>query len=64
MDIVETDYQNGPYGAKGIGEVVLCATAAAISNAIYNATGVRIKDMPLTPERVARALSQSSSDGD
>ena len=64
MDIVETDYQNGPYGAKGIGEVVLCATAAAISNAIYNATGVRIKDMPLTPERVARALSQSSSNGD
>ena len=61
LDIVETDYQNGPYGAKGIGEVVLCATAATIASAIYNATGVRIKDMPLTPERVAKALAEHSS---
>lgn len=63
LDIVETDYQNGPYGAKGIGEVVLCATAATIASAIYNATGVRIKDMPLTPERVAQALAEHASNG-
>jgi carbon-monoxide dehydrogenase large subunit len=63
LDIVETDYQNGPYGAKGIGEVVLCATAATIASAIYNATGVRIKDMPLTPERVAKALAEHASNG-
>jgi CO/xanthine dehydrogenase Mo-binding subunit len=63
MGIEETDYANGPYGAKGIGEVVVCATAAAIANAVFDATGVRLTDMPMTPERVALALAARASGG-
>jgi CO/xanthine dehydrogenase Mo-binding subunit len=59
FDQVETDYENGPYGAKGIGEVVVCATAAAIAAAIEDATGVRITSMPLTQERIALALAEA-----
>jgi CO/xanthine dehydrogenase Mo-binding subunit len=57
MGIEETDYGNGPYGAKGIGEVVVCATAAAIAAAVHQATGVRLTEMPMTPERVALAIA-------
>jgi xanthine dehydrogenase molybdenum-binding subunit len=56
--IVETDEQDGPFGAKGIGEPGLVPTAPAIANAIYDAVGVRIKDLPITPERVLRALKE------
>ena len=55
---VETDFAYGPYGAKGIGEVVVCATAAAIAAAVEDATGVRIKAMPLTQERIALAIAE------
>jgi CO/xanthine dehydrogenase Mo-binding subunit len=48
----------GPFGAKGLGEGVLVALAPALANAVYNATGVRIKEMPLTRERVWRALAR------
>ncbi|MBI4719700.1 MAG: molybdopterin-dependent oxidoreductase, partial [Chitinivibrionia bacterium] len=54
--IVETDEKDGPYGAKGIGEPGLVPTAPAIANAIYDAVGVRIKDLPITPEKVLAAL--------
>ena len=54
--IVEDSYSNGPYGAKGVGEQVTVPTAAAIANAVYDATGVRFRDLPLTPDRVAMAL--------
>ncbi|MCX5808349.1 MAG: xanthine dehydrogenase family protein molybdopterin-binding subunit [Proteobacteria bacterium] len=56
--IVETDEQAGPFGAKGIGEPGLVPTAPAIANAIYDAVGVRIKDLPITPEKVLRALQE------
>ncbi len=56
--IVETDEQAGPFGAKGIGEPGLVPTAPAIANAIYDAIGVRIKDLPITPEKVLRALKE------
>lgn len=56
--IVETDEQAGPFGAKGIGEPGLVPTAPAIANAIYDAVGVRIKDLPITPEKVLRALKE------
>jgi CO/xanthine dehydrogenase Mo-binding subunit/aerobic-type carbon monoxide dehydrogenase small subunit (CoxS/CutS family) len=49
---VETDDPQGPYGAKGLGEMGLVPTAAAIANAVYNATGARVNRIPLTPERV------------
>ncbi|MBU3955840.1 molybdopterin-dependent oxidoreductase, partial [bacterium] len=50
--IVEEKYPKGPYGAKGLGEPPLICAAPAIANAIYNATGKRIKALPMIPERV------------
>ena len=46
----------GPFGAKGLGELNMDPTAAVISNAIFDAVGVRIKTLPITPEKVLRAL--------
>lgn len=54
--IVEHPTEVGPYGAKGFGEQPLMGIAPAIGNAVYNATGVRIRELPLTPERVWNAL--------
>jgi CO/xanthine dehydrogenase Mo-binding subunit/aerobic-type carbon monoxide dehydrogenase small subunit (CoxS/CutS family) len=48
----------GPYGAKGVGEPALIATAPAILNAIAHATGVRIAQVPATPDRVLAALGR------
>ena len=59
--LIENGDGPGPYGAKGIGEGGIVPVAPAVSNAIYNATGVRIKDLPLTPERVWRALEEHKS---
>lgn len=50
--IVEHAYDKGPYGAKGFGEVPLMGIAPAIANAIYNATGVRIRKLPIKPEKI------------
>ena len=58
--IIETDEKNGPFGAKGIGEPGLVPTAPAIANAIYDAVGVRIKDLPITPEKVLKALKEKA----
>ena len=54
--LVETPHPAGPYGAKGLGEPVLSPTAPAVAGAVERATGVRIKDLPLTPEKLWRAL--------
>ncbi|MFH1956946.1 MAG: xanthine dehydrogenase family protein molybdopterin-binding subunit [bacterium] len=51
--IVEEKYPKGPYGAKGLGEPPLIAVAPAVINAVYNATGIRIKNLPAVPERIA-----------
>ena len=56
--IVTTDDAYGPFGAKGVGEAVMCPTAAAIANAIYDAVGVRIKELPITPAKVLKALRE------
>ena len=45
--LVEYKHREGPYGAKGVGRNSCCSTSAAIANAIYDAVGVRIKDLPL-----------------
>ncbi len=50
--IVEHPYDRGPYGAKGFGEVPLMGIAPAIANAIFNATGVRIRKLPVKPEKI------------
>jgi CO/xanthine dehydrogenase Mo-binding subunit len=58
--IVETVDQDGPYGAKGIGEPGCVPTAPAIANAIYDAVGVRMKDLPITPEKIVKALREKA----
>lgn len=58
MDIflVEEPHPQGPYGAKGVGEMAIAPAAPAIANAVYNACGVRIYDLPLRPEKILKAL--------
>ena len=56
LEIVETDDSEGPFGAKGVGEPGLVPTAPAIANAIYDAVGVRIHDLPITQENALAAL--------
>jgi xanthine dehydrogenase molybdenum-binding subunit len=58
--VIETNDQFGPFGAKGIGEPGLVPTAPAIANAIYDAVGVRIKELPITPEKVLAAMKEKS----
>ena len=58
--VIETDDPSGPFGAKGIGEPGLVPTAPAIANAIYDAVGVRIKELPITPEKVLAALKEKT----
>ena len=54
--IVESDEPNGPYGAKEVGEGGIMPTIPAILNAIYDATGVQIDELPASPERILKAL--------
>ncbi|MBP7737681.1 MAG: molybdopterin-dependent oxidoreductase [Spirochaetes bacterium] len=54
--LLETPRARGPLGATGVGEFTLVATHPAIANAVYNATGVRFHDLPITPEKVLAAL--------
>jgi CO/xanthine dehydrogenase Mo-binding subunit len=56
--LVPTSDPNGPFGAKGGSECPLSPTAGAIANAIYDAVGVRITSLPITPERILRALHE------
>ena len=51
----------GPYGAKGVGESGMFCVAPAIGNAVARATGVRLRELPLTPERVWQALRQQQA---
>lgn len=59
LEFIETDDRFGPFGAKGVGEPGLVPTAPAIANAVYNAVGVRIFDLPITPEKVLNALKKN-----
>ncbi len=58
--IVEDPEPNGPLGAKGIGEIAMIPVTPAIVNAIYDAVGVRITDLPATPDRILEALKKKS----
>ena len=60
ISFIETMDGEGPQGAKGVGEAPAICVAAAVANAIYNATGVRITALPFTPENVYRALRSNS----
>jgi CO/xanthine dehydrogenase Mo-binding subunit len=56
VECIETHDEEGPFGAKGVGEPGLVPTAPAIANAVCDAIGVRIHSLPLTPEKVLAAL--------
>jgi xanthine dehydrogenase molybdenum-binding subunit len=56
LRFAETYEPTGPFGAKGIGEAALNPVAAALANAIYNAIGIRFREIPIRPEHVLEAL--------
>lgn len=57
--LVEEHHRDGPFGAKGVGETSNVPLPPALANAIHDAIGVRIKDLPITPEKVLRALRKN-----
>ncbi len=60
--LIEEQVDTGPYGAKGVGEPPTIPTAPAIANAIFDAVGVRVRQLPITPERVYRELRRIDED--
>ena len=56
VNIVESNEPSGPFGAMGIGEHCTNPVAGAVANAVYNATGIRLYELPMTPQRVLKAL--------
>ncbi len=58
LEFIETNDSFGPFGAKGVAEPGLVPTAPAIANAIYDAVGIRIRDLPITPEKILAALKK------
>ena len=52
----EADDKANPMGIKGVGELGICGAGAAVANAIYNACGVRLRDFPMTPDKVLEGL--------
>jgi CO/xanthine dehydrogenase Mo-binding subunit len=61
--VLEYPSSNGPYGVKGVGEMTANAPIPAIVNAIYDAVGVRITQLPVTPEKILRALEEKAAAG-
>ena len=57
--VPETDDHSSAMKSKGIGELGICGAGAAVANAVYNATGIRIRDYPLTLDKVLRAWAQA-----
>ena len=56
VEFIPSYEKSHPFGAKSIGEMVINTPCPAIANAVYNAVGVRIREMPITPEKIAMAL--------
>jgi xanthine dehydrogenase molybdenum-binding subunit len=62
LHFIESNCAEGPYGAKGISELPTIVIAPAIANGLYNATGVRIFNPPMSPETVARAIHERGNE--
>ena len=58
--IVEVPNPGHPYGVRGVGETSICPPLAAIANAVSNAAGVRMRDLPMRPARVLEALQDQA----
>jgi CO/xanthine dehydrogenase Mo-binding subunit len=56
---VESNDPNGPFGAKGCSECALNACGAVIANAVYDAVGLRLKDLPVTPQKILKGLRET-----
>ena len=61
VGLVEPIDPTGPFGAKGVGEPSTLGVAPAIANAIYDAVGIRFTEIPITPEKVFRAMRRGES---
>jgi CO/xanthine dehydrogenase Mo-binding subunit len=61
--IVEVDNPGHPYGVRGVGEVPIVPPMAAVANAIYNAIGVRMRKLPMSPGNILEALWQKEQEG-
>ncbi len=61
LTIIERPDPVGPFGAKGVGETGYIAVAPAIANAIYNAVGIQLTELPITPEKILKALAEKSN---
>jgi CO/xanthine dehydrogenase Mo-binding subunit len=61
-DYVEVPQDDGPWGARGIGEHPMIATAPAIANAVSDALGLRFNDLPLTAEKIFLALGEQKQE--
>jgi len=55
---LEDPEETGPFGARGVGEVLMVPSAPAIANALYDATGIRLNSMPMTQEKVLKAMNK------
>jgi len=62
--LIEDPDPNGPFGAKEVGQGPLLPVPPAVANAVYNAVGVRIDEVPITPEKVLTALREKSKGRD
>src|SRR5262249_27939225 len=58
--VLESGEGMGPWGARGIGEPAMVPTAPAIANAVFDAVGVRVTRLPITPERLWRAMQEQT----
>ncbi len=63
-ELVFVPSEKGPFGAKGIGEPPIVPGAGAIANAIFDAVGVRVTELPVTPERLLKAIQESKQEPD
>jgi len=64
VDLIENPDPNAPFGAKEVGQGPLLPVMPAVANAVYDAVGVRIDEVPITPDKVLRALSDKARGGD
>ena len=64
VEFIPSYEKSHPFGAKSIGEMVINTPCPAIANAVYNAVGVRIREMPITPEKIAMALADENKTED
>jgi 4-hydroxybenzoyl-CoA reductase subunit alpha len=62
--LIETNDPEGPYGAKEAGQGPLLPVMPAVANAVYDAVGVRIDEVPITPEKIFKALREKAKGGE